>query len=104
MQTRVPIVFDDAPGGGGATTATTATDIAALGYTVTGYTGGGATNLDGVPTTSLAVNRLFYFGHATDGLKFYWLRAGTTAESSPTTIRPDDYNGATNAKIWKEAI
>jgi hypothetical protein len=68
---------------------------------VTGYITGGATNLDGVATTGLAVNRLFCFVHAVDGLRVYKLTAGTDAEASPGIIRPDDYNGVTNAKVWK---
>lgn len=68
---------------------------------VTGYIGGGGTNLDGVATTTLGVPRLVSFTHATHGQRWYILRAGTDAEASPGIIRPDDYNGASNAKVWQ---
>lgn len=67
---------------------------------VTGYTGGGATNLDGVPTIGLVPPIWVQIDHAADGIRTFKLEAGTTAESSPAVIRPDDYNGSTNAKIW----
>lgn len=76
----------------------------AFGYfnaTVTGYTGGGSTNLDGVATINRAVPQLLAFDHASYGGKVYKLRAGTDAESSPAIIRPDDYNALTNAKVWQ---
>lgn len=68
---------------------------------VTGYTGGGATNLDGVTTVGVTKPRLYFFYHTTDGRQWFWLRAGTDAESSPNIIRPDDYNGATNAFVFE---
>lgn len=68
---------------------------------VTGFTGGGSTNLDGVATTAITVPALYWFKHATLGGRGYVLRAGTDAEASPGIIRPDDYNGATNAKVWQ---
>lgn len=71
---------------------------------ITGYTGGGGTNLDGVATTTLGVPRFAQFVHSTDGLRGYLLRAGTDAESSPSLIRPDDYNGASNAKVWQSVL
>lgn len=71
---------------------------------VTGYTGGGGTNLDGIVTTGLTAGLLACFVHATEGLRFYRLVAGTDAEASPTIIRPDDYHASTNAKVWKSAL
>lgn len=71
---------------------------------VTGYTGGGATKLDGVTTTTVTVPKLYAFDHATEGVLFYLLKAGTTAESSPDIIRPDDYAGGTNEKIFVAAL
>lgn len=71
---------------------------------VTGYTGGGATNLDGTVTVGLSVPRLYKFVRTGEGLRFYALRAGTDAESSPAIIRPDDYNGATNAKVFESVL
>lgn len=67
---------------------------------LTGYTGGSATDLDGVVTVG-KVFHVVVFVHATNGLQFYQLVAGTDAEASPGIIRPDDYNGATNARVWK---
>lgn len=67
---------------------------------VTGYTGGGSTNLDGVVTASLAVPKLFVMVHPTDGLRFYLLRAGTDAASGINIIHPTDYNASTNAKVF----
>ena len=34
-------------------------------------------------------------------IRLYQLIASTDAESAPTTIRPDDYNASTNAKVWR---
>lgn len=70
---------------------------------VTGYTGGGATKLDGVVTAGKTYN-VVAFPVTGDGLRFYQLVAGTDAEASPGIIRPDDYNGATNAKVWKSLL
>lgn len=75
-----------------------------IGYfngTITGYTGGGATNLDGLPTVNRSVPQLLAFDHASYGGKVFKLRAGTDAEASPAIIRPDDYNATTNAKVWQ---
>jgi hypothetical protein len=67
---------------------------------ITGFTGGGSTNLDGISTTSLAVGSTASF---TVGFSryLYRLRVGTDAELSPFIIRPDDYNASTNAKVWE---
>jgi hypothetical protein len=85
----------EAPSGGGGGSG----DVEFL-ESVTGYTGGGATKLDGTTTVGVSVPKLYAFEHATEGVLFYLLKAGTTAESSPNVIRPDDYNGAVNAKIF----
>lgn len=69
-----------------------------------GYTGGGADNLDGIPTTALTPPALLVFYHASDGLCHYVLTAGTTAASSPDIIHPTDYDAGTNAKFWKSAL
>ena len=70
---------------------------------ITGLTGGGATKLDGIPTTGLAVGTvlIIYDGSET---RIYRLTAGTDAESSPTIIRPDDFANPANAKVWKARI
>ena len=69
--------------------------------TITGYTGGGTTNLDGLATINRSVPSLLAFDHSSYGGKVFKLRAGTDAEASPAIIRPDDYNASTNAKVWE---
>lgn len=66
---------------------------------ITGLTGGGSTKLDGIATLALTVP---ITGIAVvSGVAYvYQLRTGTDAESSPNIIRPDDYNGGSNAKVW----
>lgn len=69
---------------------------------LTALTGGGTTSLDGITTVGLAVSpvplRQFVIA---DIFYLYELSAGTDAESSPTIIRPDDYAGGTNQKVWR---
>lgn len=66
----------------------------------TAYTGGAASALDAIVTTTKTANYYLEFVHTTDGPRAYQLTAGTDAESSPDIIRPDDYNASTNAKVW----
>lgn len=71
---------------------------------VTGLTGGGASNLDGVTTAARSVG--IVVGLVDDSasvplMRHYELVAGTLAETAPSVIRPDDYNGSTNAKYWQ---
>lgn len=67
---------------------------------VTGLTGGGASKLDGISTVALAAGtkRAVYIS---DQVHVYELEAAATAEDSPFFIRPDDYNGVTNVKVWR---
>jgi hypothetical protein len=58
--------------------------------TVTGYTGGGSTNLDGITTEGVSVPRLYCFIHATHGFRVFKLDTGTAAEDAPSVIVPDD--------------
>lgn len=69
---------------------------------VSGYIGGGATKLDGVVTANLTVPLVAQFLSTASpaGLHEYILVAGVDAESSPNIVRPDDYDGSTNAKVW----
>jgi hypothetical protein len=69
---------------------------------LTGLTGG-ATKLDGVVTAAgaLKANTVFQLIISSE-LVTYRLRAGTDAESSPSIIRPDDYNASTNAFVWEK--
>lgn len=75
---------------------------------ITGLTGGGATNLDGLTTTDVTVGCSALITPTIGGLvipKTFRLIAGTTAENADPAagalvIRPDDYNASTNAKVW----
>lgn len=70
---------------------------------VTALTGGGAGALDAIVTVGYAVGqRAIYWNEGSDEVSFYRLATGTNAESSPSIIRPDDYAGGTNEKVWKK--
>jgi hypothetical protein len=72
--------------------------------TVTSLTGGTSADLDAVPTVAVTVGKVIGIIDADaspDALRVYRLEAGTTAESSPDVIRPDDYATTTNEKVWK---
>lgn len=58
--------------------------------TVTGITGGGVTNLDGLPTVGRGYN-VIEFVDATAGIVSYQLRAGTDATAAPAIVRAADY-------------
>jgi len=67
---------------------------------ITGYTGGGATKLDGLITAgkSSLLATIYVDGTLQDWL----LLAGTDAENSAGGIvRPDDYAASTNEQVWK---
>lgn len=67
---------------------------------ITGYTGGGATKLDGLTTSgkSSLLATIYVDGTLQDWL----LLAGTDAENAAGGIvRPDDYDASTNAQVWK---
>jgi len=68
---------------------------------ITGLTGGGALNLDGIPTLSVSAGWLVAFV-ISGTLSFYQLVNGTDAESVPSVIRPDDYQIGVNEKIWRQ--
>ena len=73
--------------------------------TTTSKIGGTAADLDAIPTVAVTVGKLVQFVDQDDSpnvLRTYRLITGTTAESSPTVIRPDDYNASTNTKIWQQ--
>lgn len=81
-------------------------DYARIRLGITGLTGGGATNLDGLATVTgdfsvVGSVVLIVLGGA---LNAYQLVTGTDAEASPSVIRPDDFNISTNAKVWKLAL
>ncbi len=65
-------------------------------------TGGASNNLDGIATVGLALSPVPYLNFVIADVRYsYFLRAGTDAESSPSIIRPDDYAGTTNEKVWE---
>lgn len=73
---------------------------------VTGLLGGGATKLDGYSTTGISLSTQFAAMIIDDNsgspvARIYELVAGTDVESSPNVIRPDDYAGGSNEKVWK---
>ena len=65
---------------------------------LSGLTGGTATDLDSIATVSRDVGESVYL-QISNVQYVYKLTAGTDAESSPD-IRPDDYDGTTNQKVW----
>lgn len=74
-------------------------------WELTGLTGGTAATLDGIPTEITSGEVIPTNSIAavviSGSLSFYQLVSGTDAESSPDVIRPDDYDGSTNARVWK---
>ena len=70
---------------------------------ITGLTGGGALNLDGIATVDMDVGVVVAITIGSNVTSFYRLISSTTAESSPFFIRPDDYAGTTNEKVWRLA-
>lgn len=69
---------------------------------ITSLTGGTSSDLDSVATVDITPKRaVFIYDGDNARYAVYVLEAGTDAESAPLVIRPDDYNGSTNAKVWK---
>ena len=72
--------------------------------TITGLTGGGSTNLDGLATVTIPVGKMVLLSFG-DVLQIWILRASTDTEdlsATPARVRPDDFNASTNAKVWKQ--
>lgn len=123
--TTVPTVaFTGGAGAGAAGTAVVSGGVVqsvtmtnpGTGYTsapTVGFSGGGgsgaagtavmlALTLDSIPTLSISLlNPLFVMFMLSGHVNQYRLRTGTDAESSPWIIRPDDYAGTTNEKVWE---
>jgi hypothetical protein len=80
---------------------TTASPGIVLDIPITGLTGGGAGNLDGIVTVGTAgpIGSKIGVQIGTDFF-VYELRASDASESVPTRIRPDDFNISTNPKVW----
>lgn len=69
--------------------------------TVTGLTGGGTANLDGVPTVGVSVPQLYVLSVGLSS-QLWQLAAGSDVENAAGGIvRPDDFNALTNAKVFK---
>lgn len=69
---------------------------------ITSLTGGTSSDLDSVATVDITPKRaVFIYDGDNTRYSVYVLEAGTDAESAPLVIRPDDYDGSTNAKVWK---
>lgn len=72
---------------------------------ITGYTGGGVTKIDGI--TTLAIDSPQIYTVMISNVLQDWVQvAGTDAaannsDGDPIIIRPTDYDGATNAKVFK---
>ena len=71
---------------------------------ITSLTGGLSADLDSIATTSLTVPYAVQINNQDDSSDIWeiWiLKAGTDAENAAGGIvRPDDYDGSTNAKVW----
>lgn len=69
---------------------------------IDGLTGGGSTKLDNIATAALALSPVPFVMFSLGGaMVAYILRAGTDATASPNIIRPTDYAGGTNEKVWE---
>ena len=71
-------------------------------FDLDGFTGGTPSDLDSIPTASLAVGTTVELVAAAEGVASQWrLGSGTDAENEAGGIvRPDDYAPATNEKVW----
>jgi len=71
---------------------------------INGLTGGGATDLDGIATTGLAVGTMIAVFDGSES-RIYRLSAWTAeVETEPTIILPDDFADPANAKVWITTI
>jgi hypothetical protein len=70
---------------------------------VTARTGGGSNALDGIVTTTLTVPFAALITIAGSG-ELWLLATGTDAEDGTFIVRPDDYDGTTNPRVWKRII
>lgn len=64
---------------------------------------GNARSLDAIPTVEAPVGMVrLCWDNGMSTMRHYRLRAGTDAASSPDIIRPSDYDGSTNQKVWEQ--
>ena len=69
---------------------------------VTGYTGGGATNLDGIVTASV-IGTVVIYVRINDNGAIYQLVSSTEATALPGIVRPLDYS-ASNQRVWLQVF
>ena len=71
-------------------------------FDITGLTGGTATDLDSITTASDAtrINTTILI-IVSNNPQIWRLRSGTDSEDGTYIVRPDDYAGSTNEKIWE---
>jgi hypothetical protein len=81
-----------------------ASNFLAYNPSITGVTGGGASKLDGIVTVGVAAGKAQLVRTSAGNMSLYLLEASTSAEAPPGIVRPDDYNGATNAKVWRQIV
>lgn len=92
----------DTVNGQSGTVVLTAADLGAVvdRTDITGLTGGTATDLDSITTTSITVPYPVLILRIGNG-EIWILESGTDAEDSANGIvRPDDYATTTNEKVW----
>lgn len=70
---------------------------------ITARTGGGSNALDGITTTNLTVPFAVLITIADSG-ELWRLNTGTDAEDGSFIVRPDDYDGITNPRVWKRIL
>lgn len=85
----------------GASVRTKINTIIAHLFNLTGLTGGGDDDLDGIVTVGMPIGMFALVMISTGTLRPYRLTTGTDAEVSPGVIRPDDFALTTNEKVWK---
>ena len=61
------------------------------------------TDLSAVVTVSLDVGTIRAWIQASDGTEQIWRLLAATDPTSPGIQRPNDFNGASNAKVWFKA-
>jgi hypothetical protein len=61
------------------------------------------TGLKAIVTVGVSVGFIIFYRDSSGNLNSYKLLAGTDAESLPDIVRPTDYAGGTNEKVWKIA-
>lgn len=81
------------------------TNVFRVDPTITALTGTGANCLAALVTATdiYPLNLCVFFPSLTTPAT-YQLVSGTDAQNDPFVIRPNDFNPATNAKVWKQRM